>query len=165
MRSSSPLILLSSCTFLESRSETALLERIFHWSMSAAMRLQISRTPGHGFPWKHISLRNFQMAHKVAVQVILMMEFLFSLNHRRATDSKSVPTDVEIRSEITGQTNFATKQSKKRCWQVSVSEQNKQDLSSTWRRLAKLSRVNSLLLAKSHKNICNRGGTCNFQAI
>jgi hypothetical protein len=63
------------------------------------------------------------------------------------------------------QRTLAMQHPKNRWWTDLVSLQSKQELSSTFLILDKLSLVNVLLFAKSHKKICSLGGTESFHMI
>jgi hypothetical protein len=63
-------------------------------STDIGILLQRSCTPGHTFPWKHRSFRNFHEAQRVAAQTRLTTALFLLINHQRATDSKSDPTQT-----------------------------------------------------------------------
>jgi hypothetical protein len=83
---------------------------------------------------------------------------LFPLNQFLAVDSKSTTTGTPKISANSLHISLATQQLKNRCATDSSSLQKGEDGSSIFLLLARLSLVNVLLLANSHKNMCNLEG-------
>jgi hypothetical protein len=75
---------------------------------------RIFLTPGQLLPWKHNSLRVDHKIQRTTEEKMLITEFLFSLIHQRATDSKSAPMSILRISERWHQSTRATTHSKKR---------------------------------------------------